>query len=202
MSACVAPEERARQMNSPSTICAIVFDMSGVLADSEPLLHAAAVAMFGEKGLTVRAEDFRPFVGAGENRSIRGVAEKYQFPLDIDAAKNRTDHIYLELVSSRLEAFPGAVELVRACKSAGLKVAVASNASRVKTKATLKKIGLPTEQWDAIVAAEDGVEEKPAPDIFLALASRLRMSPEQCVAIESAPNGVEAAKAAGMRCVA
>jgi len=157
--------------------------------------------MFGEKGLTVRAEDFRPFTATGEDRSIGGVAEKYQFPLDIAAAKYRTDALYLELVSSRLEAFPGAVELVRSCKSAGLKVAVTSSANRVKTEATLRKIGLAPEQWDGIVAADDAIKEKPAPDVYLAAARKLETLPEQCVVIEAAPDGVQAAKAAGMRCV-
>src|SRR5205807_635140 len=80
----------------------------------------------------------------------------------------RTYEIYLELVPSRLNAFPGAVELVRACRNAGLKVAVASSADRIKLNANLKKIGLPPEMWDAIVSAEDVVKKKPAPDIFLA----------------------------------
>ena len=69
---------------------AVIFDMDGVLTDSEPLINAAAVAMFKEKGLAVRPEDFVPFVGAGENRYIGGVAEKYGFIIDILDAKQRT----------------------------------------------------------------------------------------------------------------
>src|SRR6266513_1366408 len=176
--------------------------MDGVLTDSEPLISAAAMAMFKEKGLTVQAEDFLPFVGAGEDRYIGGVAEKYNFPVDVSSAKKRTYEIYLEQVPSGLEAFPGAVELVRACRNAGLKVAVASSADRIKTDANLKKIGLPPEMWDAIVTAEDVAHKKPAPDIHLASARKLGLSPERCVAIEDAVSGVQAAKAAGMRCVA
>src|SRR6266568_190044 len=126
-------------------IRAVIFDMDGVLTDSEPLINAAAIAMFKEKGLTVQPEDFLPFVGTGEDRYIGGVAEKYQFPLDLPAAKARTYEIYLELVPKQLRAFPSAVELVHNCHAAGLRVAVASSADRVKIEANLRQIGLPPE---------------------------------------------------------
>lgn len=176
--------------------------MDGVLTDSEPLINAAAVAMFREKGLAVQPEDFLPFVGAGEDRYIGGVAEKYRFPIDLPSAKKRTYEIYLELVPHRLQAFPGAVELVRHCRQAGLKTALASSADQIKIQANLRKIGLPPADWDAIVAAEDVVHKKPAPDLFLAAARKLGLPPAQCVVVEDALNGVQAAKAAGMRCVA
>jgi HAD superfamily hydrolase (TIGR01509 family) len=185
-----------------SKIRAVIFDMDGVLTDSEPLINAAAIAMFKEKGLTVLPEDFIPFVGTGEDRYIGGVAEKYHFPIDLPAAKARTYQIYLELVPKQLRAFPGATELVRKCREAALRVAVASSADRVKIEANLRQIGLPPESWDAIVTGEEVVNKKPAPDIFLTAAAKLGFSATQCVVIEDAVNGVEAAKAAGMRCVA
>ncbi len=183
-------------------ILAAIFDMDGVLTDSEPLINAAAVSMFREQGLIVRRDDFVPFVGAGENRYIGGVAEKYGFPLDIAAAKKRTYEIYLELVPERLEAFPGARTLVLSCRAAGMKTAVASSADRIKIVANLRKIGLPPESWDAIVTGDEGLRTKPEPDIFLAAARLVGLPPEECVVVEDAPNGVRAAKAAGMRCVA
>jgi len=189
-------------VNSASSITAVIFDMDGVLTDSEPLINAAAVAMFREKGLAVQPEDFLPFVGTGEDRYIGGVAEKYGFALDLLAAKKRTYEIYLDLVPQQLRVFPGAVQLVRQCRQAGLKTALASSADLIKIEANLRKIGLPASDWDAIVAAEDVVHNKPAPDIFLAAARKLGVSPSQCVVVEDAVNGVQAAKAAGMRCVA
>jgi len=185
-----------------TTIRAVIFDMDGVLTDSEPLINAAAIAMFKEKGLSVQPEDFLPFVGTGEDRYIGGVAEKYNFPLDLPAAKARTYEIYLELVPKQLRAFPGAVELVRDCREAGLYVAVASSADRVKIEANLRQIGLPLESWDATVTGEEVVNKKPAPDIFLTAAAKLGLLPSECVVVEDAINGVEAAKAAGMCCIA
>jgi len=183
-------------------ILAAIFDMDGVLTDSEPLINAAAIEMFREKGRVVRPQDFLPFVGTGEDRYIGGVAETYGFPLNLAAAKKRTYEIYLELVPARLKAFPGAQQLVRLCQSTGLRVAVASSADEIKIRANLMQIGLPLETWDAVVTGQDVVSKKPAPDIFLAAAAKLRLPAEKCVVIEDAVNGVQAAKAAGMRCVA
>ena len=183
-------------------IRAVIFDLDGVLADSEPLLTTAAIAMFKERGLIVQPEDFLPFVGAGEDRYIGGVAEKYDFPLDLPLAKRKTYEIYLGLVPSRLEAFPGARALVSACRQAGLLVAVASGTDKVKAMANLQKIGLPEEAWDTVVTGEQVEHNKPAPDIFLSAARKLGMAPAACAVLEDSFNGIRAAKAAGMRCVA
>jgi HAD superfamily hydrolase (TIGR01509 family) len=186
----------------PQKIRAVIFDMDGLLVDSEPLINAAAIAMFKEKGLVVQPEDFLPFVGAGEDRYIGGVAEKYRFPLDVPLAKKRTYEIYLDLVPTRLEAFPGAHALVQACRQAGLRVAVASGTDRVKALAGLRKIGLPEESWDIVVTGEEVGHNKPAPDIFLITAQKLSLDPVSCVVLEDSVNGIRAAKAAGMRCIA
>jgi HAD superfamily hydrolase (TIGR01509 family) len=176
--------------------------MDGVLTDSEPLICRAATEMFAELGLTVRPEDFIPFVGAGENRYLGGVAEKYSLALDLPAAKKRTYQIYLELVPDHLRAYPGTHELVDACRAAGLRTAVASSADPVKIEANLRKIGLPPETWDAVISAFDVTRRKPAPDIFLAAAQKLGLGAGCCVVVEDAVNGIEAARAAGMRCIA
>ena len=185
-----------------SNIRAVIFDMDGVLTDSEPLINAAAIAMFKEKGLTVQPDDFLPFVGAGEERYVGGVAEKYHFPLDASAGKRRTYEIYLDLVPSQLQAFPGVKDLVLRCRQAGLRVAVASSADKIKVAANLQKIELPLESWDAVVTGEQVEHKKPAPDIFLSAARSLEVTPVECVVVEDAVNGIQAAKSAGMRCIA
>ncbi|MGZ9226156.1 MAG: HAD-IA family hydrolase, partial [Anaerolineales bacterium] len=178
-------------------IRAVIFDMDGVLVDSEKLINAAAIAMFKEKGLVVQPDDFLPFVGAGEARYIGGVADHYGFPLDVPAAKKRTYEIYLELVPSQLEVFPGVLDLLNECRKAGLLIAVASSADEIKVRANLQKIGLPLDFWDTIVVGEDALRKKPAPDAFLFAAKQLCVLPFECVVVEDAVNGVQAAKAAG-----
>ncbi|HMB25280.1 MAG TPA: HAD-IA family hydrolase [Anaerolineales bacterium] len=181
---------------------AVIFDMDGVLVDSEPLINAAAIMMFKEKGLVVQPDDFLPFVGAGEERYIGGVAEKYHFPLDLTMAKQRTYEIYLELVPARLEAFSGARDFVLACRNAGLRVAVASSADRIKVAANLQKLDLPLEFWDVVVTGEQAKHKKPSPEAFLFAARSMNVEPSECVVVEDAVNGIQAAKAGGMRCIA
>jgi len=102
----------------------------------------------------------------------------------------------------QLEAFSGAYDLVLACRQARLRVAVASSADTIKVVANLQKIGLPLEFWDAVVTGEQVKHKKPAPDIFLSAAQNLGVKPAACVVVEDAINGIQAAKAAGMRCIA
>lgn len=189
-------------MDRPTKIRAVIFDMDGVLVDSEALINAAAIAMFREKGLVVQPEDFVPFVGAGEDRYIGGVAEQYGFPLDLLAAKRRTYEIYIDLAPSQLRAFPGVRELLHTCRRGGLLRAVASSSDLIKVRASLDAIHLPIRAWDVVVTGDDVKNKKPAPDIFLSAAAKLGRTPEECVVVEDALNGVQAAKAAGMRCVA
>ena len=186
-------------MNMPK---AVIFDMDGVLTDSEPLICAAAIQMFSEQGVRACPEDFHPFVGTGENRYLGGVAEKHGVKLDIPRAKARTYEIYLEMAPRKLEAFPGAVELVRACRARGWACAVASSADWIKVAANLKKIGLDPETWQAVITAENVERRKPDPAIFLMAAEKMGVPPSSCTVVEDAVNGIEAAKAAGMRCVA
>ena len=130
------------------------------------------------------------------------MAEKYHFPLDVPQAKKRTYEIYLDLVPTQLEAFPGVHALVKTCRQAGLRMAVASGTDRIKAIASLQKIGLPEDVWDTVVTGEQVQRNKPAPDIFLITAQKLGIAPAACVVLEDSVNGVQAARAAGMRCVA
>ncbi|MBR4749247.1 MAG: HAD-IA family hydrolase [Abditibacteriota bacterium] len=176
----------------------IIFDMDGVLCDSEPFICKAAILMFAEKGLTVKEEDFIPFVGAGENRYIGGVAEKYGLKVDIEEVKARTYAIYCDIIKGSLKPMNGVYDFVTDCRKKGLKLAVASSADLVKVRANLAEIGLPFESFDTVINGLDIERKKPAPDIFLLAARRLGLRPEDCLVVEDAVNGVEAAKNAGM----
>lgn len=180
----------------------VIFDMDGVLLDSEPFICRAACTMFAERGLTVQPEDFLPFVGAGENRYIGGVAEKYGFPVEIDEVKKRTYDIYLEIIRGQLHALPGVYDFLDACRQAGKKLALATSADRRKAEGNLSEIRLPPSSFDAIVTGEDVVHKKPAGEIFVTAAGRLGLNPRDCLVVEDAVNGVAAARAAGSRCLA
>lgn len=182
-------------------IKAVLFDMDGVLVDSEEYICKAAMAMFKEKGLRVKPEDFLPFVGAGEDRYIGGVAQKYDFPLDLPKAKERTYEIYGQMVSGEIEPLPGVKEFISKCRDMKLKLSVATSADKVKMLTNLREIGIPAETFDQTVNGQDVEHKKPAPDIYLIAARKLGVDPKNCLVVEDAQNGVEAAKAAGCKCL-
>src|SRR6478672_2727314 len=107
----------------------IIFDMDGVLCDSEPFINEAAIRMFAQvHGVRVQPEDFIPFVGAGEDRYIGGVAEKYGIALSMPRDKERTYAIYLEIIRGTLKPLPGAVEFIADARRRGMKLALATSA--------------------------------------------------------------------------
>jgi len=180
----------------------VIFDLDGVLAISEPLLAEAAIELFAAKGHVMTAEDFRPFIGMGEDRYIGGAAETRGIQLDVARDKAQLYVIYQRVIRGRLQPLPGAREFVAGCRGRGLAVAVASGADKIKVYANLEEIGLPPATFDAVVDGNDVVRKKPAPDIFLEAARRLGLPPETCLVIEDAVSGVAAARAAGPRCLA
>ncbi|KAI7838239.1 hypothetical protein COHA_007984 [Chlorella ohadii] len=178
--------------------------MDGVLCHSEEISRQAACEVMRELyGLEVQPEEFLPFTGTGEANFLGGVARKYGAPFKVESCKKRFFEIYLSkyCVPGCGIEHKGARELVEACRAAGLKTAVASSADRVKVDAQLSAANIPHELFDAIVSADVFERLKPAPDIFLSAAEQLGVHPSNCVVIEDAVAGVQAARAAGMRVI-
>jgi beta-phosphoglucomutase len=180
----------------------VLFDMDGVLVDSEPFICKAAIMMFEELGIHVLPEDFQPFVGMGENRYIGGVAELYKINLDIEVVKARTYKIYEKIVRGHLSALPGAHEFMAKCRTRGFRLALATSADRIKMEVNLKEIGLAEGTFQAIITGLDIEKKKPSPDIYLKAAEKLGLIPKDCLVVEDAVSGIEAGKAAGCRCLA
>jgi len=184
------------------TIRGIIFDMDGVLCDSEPFICEAAVRMFRDRhGTVVQEADFLPFVGAGEDRYLGGVAEKYGVTLALASDKAYTYDVYLQIIRGRLQPLGGVHAFIRGARAAGMKLALATSADAVKMEGNLREIGLPAAQFDATVNGLEVVRKKPHPDIFLEAARRLGLPAADCVVVEDAENGVRAAKAAGAACL-
>jgi HAD superfamily hydrolase (TIGR01509 family) len=180
----------------------VLFDMDGVLVDSEEFICKAAILMFKENGLVVQSEDFLPFVGTGENRYLGGVAEKYGYKADIDQIKKRTYEIYGEITKGKLKPMEGVLSFIEKCKTENIKIAVATSADEVKMNINLEEIGLPAFTFDATVNGLEIERKKPFPDIFIKAAGKLNLEPKDCLVVEDAISGVEAAKRAGCKCLA
>ncbi len=183
-------------------IKAVLFDMDGVLLESEEYITRAGMQMFREKGTEVKFEDFREFTGMGENRFLGGVAKKYGIEFNVEEDKARTYQIYEEMVAGKLEPLEGVKDFIHKCKKLGLKIAVATSADRIKMEINLKEIGIPEAEFDATVNALEIRNKKPDPEVFIKAASKLKISPVDCLVIEDAVSGVKAALSAGCRCLA
>jgi beta-phosphoglucomutase len=183
-------------------IRAVLFDMDGVLVDSEDFICKAAIQMFREKGLELNEKDFLPFIGMGENRYLGGVAEKYNFPFNIETGKKRTYEIYDEICRGKLQPLRGVLEFIGKCRERNLKIAVATSADRVKMLINLREIRIPADTFDATVNGLEVERKKPYPDIYLEASKRLNVDPSACLVVEDAISGEKAGFAAGCRVLA
>ena len=190
-------------MQNTSLPKAVIFDMDGVLVSSEPILREAAITYLKDKGLSqIQDDDFKPFIGSGEEKYIGGVAEKYGLEIDATLAKKTVYEQYFKLIKGRLKPLPGVIDFIDKCKNMGKKIALASSADLIKVKANLSEIGIPLNRFDVTCTGDDAKNKKPDPEIFLLATKRLGFSPQECLVIEDAATGVKAAKSAGCRCLA
>jgi len=184
---------------------ALIFDVDGVVADTEVLNARASVLMFEELcGVAVQPEDFQPFIGHGDERYVEGVAEQYGVTLDTQAAVDRRAENFFKLLQNEpLPAAPGVLEIVQAARQEReVKLAIATSGQKAKQFPVIEGTGLRLEWFDVVVTGDDVERKKPDPQIYRRTAERLGVPPERCVVFEDAPAGVQAAKAAGMACVA
>lgn len=177
-------------------IKAVLFDMDGVLVDSEELTYEAAIAMLRERGADACREDFRPFIGAGDIAYLGGAAGVHGLKYDPEMSVV-TYEKYEKLVSEHDIAYKNTVRTVKELKNMGLKLAVCTSADLVKMNINVKAIGL-SGVFDAMINGRDIKNNKPAPDIYLKGAETLGVLPSECLVVEDAKNGIIAAKAAGM----
>jgi HAD superfamily hydrolase (TIGR01509 family) len=180
----------------------VLFDMDGVLVDSERFICEAAIMMFSELGLKVTPDDFNPFVGMGENRYLGGVAESYRVKVNIEVVKARTYEIYEKIVRGKLSPLPGSHEFIDKCRKRGFKLALATSADWVKMEINLREIGLSDDTFQTIITGLDVINKKPFPDIYIKAAANIGLEPEECLVVEDAVSGVKAGKSAGCRCLA
>jgi beta-phosphoglucomutase len=180
----------------------VLFDMDGVLLDSEEFITRAGILMFKEKGFDVKESDFKPFTGMGENRFLGGVAEKYGIRFDLEQDKARAYAIYEEITRGKLEPLKGVREFIERCRKNNLKLAVATSADEIKMRINLRETGLDAGLFDTLVNGLEVEHKKPHPEIYLLAAKRLGLNPKDCLVVEDALSGMKAAKAAGCKCLA
>ena len=183
-------------------ITAVLFDMDGVLIDSEPLHFTAARETLARYGKRFTWEMHLAFLGITEPQVWSTLVKRFGIAEDYHVLMEEKARQYPELLREQGAAIPGAVELVQRLAGTGhVQLAIGSSLPRAEIDAVLARLQI-TRLFSAIVSGDDVLHSKPDPEVYLQAAAALKAAPEQCPVVEDAANGVEAAKAAGMRCVA
>ncbi len=180
---------------------ALIFDMDGVLIDSEPLWHEAEIASAGEAGLVLTPEDCLRTTGLRVDEAVAYWCERHpELAPSREVLVASTLDRLIELVSRRGMPKPGVEEVLAFARSRGLRLALASSSPYRVIHAVLDALGLHA-VFEVIHSAEEEARGKPDPAVYLTTARKLGIEPERCIAVEDSPNGLLSAKAAGMKCI-
>jgi HAD superfamily hydrolase (TIGR01509 family) len=186
----------------------LIFDVDGLIADTEPINAKVTIRvldeMFGLQGVT--DDDFALGYGKGAEAYVKAGATVHGLELTDEQAHAAAEvrERYLEETVRRegLPAFPGVLDLIRAAlRQDGFRLAIATSATRELSEAILEAVRVPYQKM-VYVSGSDVTKKKPHPQIFLIAAERLGIEADRCVVFEDAPSGVQAAKAAGAKCIA
>ena len=145
---------------------AVLFDMDGVLIDSEEYMAKTGVRALKKYGIDAKESDFAEFVGCGENRYVGGVAEKYGVPYRTEM-KDYLYACYGEHVKEEANIPDGVLDVLHTLRTRGYRLAVCSSADRIKVLMNLSAIGAEESLFDQLVTGTDIKNPKPDPEIYL-----------------------------------
>jgi beta-phosphoglucomutase family hydrolase len=180
---------------------AVIWDMDGVIADTGPDHYRSWHYAFQKQGINFTEEDFRRVFGQRNDTIIGRMLGREPAQSEIDAIAQDKEEFFRETVKQHLKPFPGVVNLLKTLRENGIAAAIASSAPPENIHLILSLLGLET-YFQAIVYGHEVTEGKPSPQGFLLAARKLGADPKNCIVIEDAVAGVQAAKRAGMRCIA
>ena len=182
---------------------AVLFDMDGVIIDSEPMHYRLSKLYYSELGLDITDEEYYTFVGLGDIEIFTRLIEKYGLKQDLDELVNTYQQRYIDHLRSITDEKPirGVDVLIKELHQRGIHLALGSSATRGNIEAVLEYFKL-RNYFEVVVSGSEMERSKPFPDIYIKAAKELAVDPSECIVIEDSANGVKAAKAAGMKCIA
>ena len=180
---------------------AIIFDMDGVLVDSEYTYFQSKSQILSEAGHEVEDSYHFQFMGTTSDYMWEKMKQEFSLPLSVAEYIQQMTALRQAMIKrDGIRVSPHVQEFVKGLSQAGLKLAVASSSSLAEIKVNLAEIGL-SEYFSEVVSTEEVEHSKPAPDVYLAAAERIGIMPENCLGIEDTKNGTGAVRNAGMVCV-
>jgi len=178
-------------------IAAIIFDMDGVLMDSEPLHLRATRFALGDRAQSYTERDNQSFFGATDAEMFRVLRILFDLDASTDELVIRKREHLVSLIRTEGRGLPGVPEIPLRFREAGLRLGLVSASVRPVIDAILEALGL-SGAFETVVSGDEVARGKPAPDGYLMAARRLAIDPGRCFVVEDTRNGVLAAKAAGM----
>lgn len=182
---------------------AIIFDMDGVLVDSEPYHLAIEKRQIELNKLPVSEEEHHRYIGVASDVMWRDIALRHSLPIEVETLieQNKSESIHFFSAIEQIPLMPGIRQLLEELKKKDIPLAVASSSFHEIIELILERTGL-RPYFQQVVSSKEAGKSKPEPDVFLLAAHRLGIDPNECLVVEDSFNGIKAAKAAGMRCIA
>ncbi len=185
-------------MKIPKNINTVIFDLDGLLINSEISWAEADKILLGKRGHTPTEELFTKRLGTGNKRTLEIYKEEFGMEDDVDKMTGERMELFYECLEKSLSLMDGAHDLITELFRKDKKLAIATSGShRDKIEMILQRLKI-DKFFPVVVTGQDVRQNKPAPDIFLLASNKLKSLPEECLVLEDAPNGVIAGKAAGM----
>ena len=181
-------------------IKAVLFDLDGLMVDSEPHSLASWEAVLQARGVTLDQLTIDSILGLRIDATARTLIDRYHLPDTVQELSSAKTDYQIAHLAGNVKPMPGLLELLDEIDRRGLQKAVASSGIRRYVEAVLRSNGL-LDRFAVVITGDQVTHGKPAPDVFLAAAGALNVGPQDCLVLEDAPAGVQAAKAAGMMCI-
>jgi HAD superfamily hydrolase (TIGR01509 family) len=180
----------------------VIFDMDGVIVDTEPVHNYAYYQHFKELGIEVSAEMFATFTGNSTKNVFQKIKEHFGVTEDIPTLVEKKRSLFNDAFDTKADLFllEGVEDLIKQLHQNGIQLILASSSSKVTINRVFNRFKLDT-YFSHIVSGEDFPQSKPNPDIFLEAVRLSKSNKENCIVIEDSTNGIKAAHAAGVFCV-
>lgn len=181
-------------------IKAVIFDMDGVLADSEPLSSKSSEIVLAKYGIKKTDQEKKEAFGRRADEIFGDIIRVRKMKIDIPKLVKEKDETFAKLIRGNLKPIRNSLELVDFFKEMGFKVALATSSHLEKMDPELKELGI-EDLFETKISGDEVNHGKPNPEIFLKAAKKLGVKPDECAVIEDSEFGVRAAKNAGMFCI-